>query len=78
MDDLFGEVATANSHESVLDLELIFDRDGYPMKQGELNAIFLGLKTLLVAFHCFFESLIESFVGRVVLRAPMNEASPGK
>ena len=78
MDDLFGEVATANSHESVLHLKLIFHRDGDTMKPRKLNAIFLGLKTLLVAFHCFFESLIESFVGRVVLRAPMNEASPGK
>ena len=78
MDDLFGEVATTNSHEGPLDLELFLDRDRYTMEPRELNAIFQCLKTLLVALFCFFESFLESFVGGVVLRASINETPPGK
>ena len=48
------------------------------MEPGELNAIFQSFQALLVAFFCFFECFFESFVGRVVLRASMNETPPGK
>ena len=78
MDNLLGEVAATNSHESPLDLELIFDRDWDAMEPRELNAVFQSLQTLLVAFFCFFQCFLESFVGRVVLRASMNETPPGK